>query len=221
MTNVVKAEYRGRDVKTGEWVYGNLVDRVSGCKPIIVTHAEMQDDGSLDIEFRFVDPDTIEVNIIEGKKVRKKKEDGDSQFGISYFWGSTDNVTNDTAKDLDEAYAKIRKKYEKNPNLGWAIITDLKTNWCTHIDTERLCRSNYKPVPIFEPSSESEHKFGITMFWNNPEHKTFDTAVTFEAAVEKVKAAYKENRGLNYASIYDGRGFSRELRPPRFIIEER
>lgn len=52
--------YRAKDVITNEWVYGNLVDHVVGCVPLIVVGAYMQDDGDVDITYHFVDGDTVE-----------------------------------------------------------------------------------------------------------------------------------------------------------------
>lgn len=53
--------YRAKDVQTKQWVYGNFIDQVHGCVPLIVTGAWMQDNGDAEIEYHFVDKDTLEI----------------------------------------------------------------------------------------------------------------------------------------------------------------
>ncbi len=53
--------YRAKDVHTKKWVYGNYIDRVNGCVPLIVSEVWMEDDGDLDFEYYFVDSETLEI----------------------------------------------------------------------------------------------------------------------------------------------------------------
>lgn len=53
--------YRAKDVLTKQWVYGNYIDKVNGCVPLIVTDAWMQDNGGVDFNYHFVDSDTLEI----------------------------------------------------------------------------------------------------------------------------------------------------------------
>ena len=57
--------YRAKDVLTNQWVYGNYVDQVSGCVSLIITKAEMQDNGIIDFDYHFVDSDTLESWAVE------------------------------------------------------------------------------------------------------------------------------------------------------------
>lgn len=55
------ALYRAKDVDTHQWVYGNYVDRVTGCVPLIITSAEMTDECDVDFDYHFVDGTTVEI----------------------------------------------------------------------------------------------------------------------------------------------------------------
>ena len=52
--------YKAKDVSENKWVYGNYVNQVYGCVPLIITHAWMQDNGEVDFDYCFVDKDTVE-----------------------------------------------------------------------------------------------------------------------------------------------------------------
>lgn len=65
--------YRARDALTGQWVYGNYIDHVQGCQPLIVTDACMQDNGEVEINYHFVDSDTLEaVGFFPPKYIHEK-----------------------------------------------------------------------------------------------------------------------------------------------------
>lgn len=59
--NISPALYRAKDVSTHQWVYGYYIDKVTGAVPIIITEAEMDDRGTVDFEYHFVDAATVEV----------------------------------------------------------------------------------------------------------------------------------------------------------------
>lgn len=52
--------YKAKNVSENKWVYGNYVDQTYGCVPLIITHAWMQDNGDVEFDYCFVDPNTVE-----------------------------------------------------------------------------------------------------------------------------------------------------------------
>ena len=51
--------YKAKDISENKWIYGNYVDQVCGCVPLIITHAWMQDNGNVEFDYAFVDSGTI------------------------------------------------------------------------------------------------------------------------------------------------------------------
>lgn len=54
-----KILFRGKRAVNGEWVYGSLVGNTTGCVPIIIRHADMADDCSLDFDYTHVNASTV------------------------------------------------------------------------------------------------------------------------------------------------------------------
>jgi len=50
--------FRGKNVETGEWIYGEMTG-VDGAKPIIIRSAYMEDDCSLSFDYEHVKPATV------------------------------------------------------------------------------------------------------------------------------------------------------------------
>ncbi len=53
--------YRAKDVFTHQWVYGYYIDKMTGSVPIIITSADMGDDGEIEFDYHWVDRATVEV----------------------------------------------------------------------------------------------------------------------------------------------------------------
>lgn len=50
---------RAISIDTGNWVYGNYIDQVHGCVPIIVTDVWTEDNCSLTWDYEFVKQETV------------------------------------------------------------------------------------------------------------------------------------------------------------------
>lgn len=82
--------YRAKDVLTGEWVYGNIVDRTIGCVPIIVSNAWMQDNGDVIFDYHHIDKDTLQIaRKYKPRYIREKVYYCPPDFGGEEFdeWG--------------------------------------------------------------------------------------------------------------------------------------
>lgn len=56
---VRKIEFRGKRVRNGEWVYGSLIDGITGAVPVIVTTQNVDDSFRLEFDYDHVYPETV------------------------------------------------------------------------------------------------------------------------------------------------------------------
>lgn len=54
-----KILFRGKRVDTGEWVFGQLLSNISYSKPLIITSADLEDNGEVSWDYYPVEPATV------------------------------------------------------------------------------------------------------------------------------------------------------------------
>ena len=62
------------------------------------------------------------------------------KYLVQCYWGSTERFTHFYTDTIERAFALIIKKYEKNMNLGGALIYNDKNTPIMDVDAEKLVR---------------------------------------------------------------------------------